>query len=44
MGFVNYGKVKYQSHSGSQSMNITWELVSPMPNEMWYGAGKLAVD
>ncbi|MGX1113942.1 superfamily II DNA or RNA helicase [Pseudoalteromonas sp. MBR-15] len=43
MGFVNYGEVKYQSHSGSQPMNITWELVSTMPNEMWHEAGKLAV-
>lgn len=43
MGFVNYGEVKYQSHSGSQPMNITWELTNPMPNEMWHEAGKLAV-
>ena len=43
MGFVNYGEVKYQSHNGSQPMNITWELTSPMPSEMWHGAGKLAV-
>ena len=43
MGFVNYGEVKYQSHNSSQPMNITWELKSPMPNEMWHEAGKLAV-
>ena len=43
MGFVNYGEVKYQSHNGSQPMNITWELTNPMPSEMWYEAGKLAV-
>ena len=43
MGFVNYGEVKYQSHNGSQPMNITWELTSPMPSEMWHEAGKLAV-
>ena len=43
MGFVNYGEVKYQSHSGSQPMNITWELTNPMPSEMWHEAGKLAV-
>ena len=43
MGFVNYGEVKYQSHNDSQPMNITWELTSPMPSEMWHEAGKLAV-
>ena len=43
MGFVNYGEVKYQSHNGSQPMNITWELTNPMPSEMWHEAGKLAV-
>ena len=43
MGFVNYGEVKYQSHNGSQPMNITWELTNPMPNGMWHEAGKLAV-
>ncbi|WP_289107898.1 DEAD/DEAH box helicase [uncultured Pseudoalteromonas sp.] len=43
MGFVNYGEVKYQSHNGSQPMNITWELTSPTPSEMWHEAGKLAV-
>ncbi|MEG3759051.1 DUF3427 domain-containing protein [Pseudoalteromonas carrageenovora] len=43
MGFVNYGEVKYQSHNGSQPMNITWELINPMPSEMWHEAGKLAV-
>ena len=43
MGFVNYGEVKYQSHNGNQPMNITWELMDPMPSEMWHGAGKLAV-
>ncbi|AQP98725.1 hypothetical protein B0W48_02260 [Pseudoalteromonas aliena] len=43
MGFVNYGEVKYQSHNGSQPMNITWELTNPMPSEMWHEAGKLAI-
>lgn len=43
MGFVNYGEVRYQSHNGSQPMNITWELTNPMPSEMWHEAGKLAV-
>ncbi|MBB1423841.1 DUF3427 domain-containing protein [Pseudoalteromonas sp. SG43-7] len=38
MGFVNYGEVKYQSHNGSQPMNITWELTNPMPSEMWHEA------
>ncbi|KAF7764410.1 ATP-dependent helicase IRC3 [Pseudoalteromonas citrea] len=43
MGFVNYGEVKYQSHTGSQPMNVTWELMNPMPSDMWHEAGKLAV-
>ena len=43
MGFVNYGEVFYVSHSGSQPMNITWELGTSMPSFMWKQAAKLAV-
>ena len=43
MGFVNYGEVDYVSHTGSQPMNITWKLRTPMPNFMWQQAAKLAV-
>ncbi len=43
MGFVNFGYVKYLSHQGSQPMNITWELESPMPAAMWHEAAKLAM-
>lgn len=43
MGFVNFGEVSYVSHTGSQPMNITWKLHTPMPNFMWQQAAKLAV-
>ncbi|MPY01335.1 DUF3427 domain-containing protein, partial [Salinivibrio sp. VYel4] len=43
MGFVNFGEVNYISHTGSQPMDITWELITPMPNFMWQQAAKLAV-
>ncbi|WP_372599303.1 DUF3427 domain-containing protein [Amphritea sp.] len=43
MGFVNYGEVEYISHTGSQPMNVTWKLQSPMPNFMWQQAAKLAM-
>ena len=43
MGFVNFGLVKYVKHSGSQPMNITWKLMTPMPDAMWHEAAKLAV-
>ncbi|MBU3006121.1 DUF3427 domain-containing protein [Paraglaciecola arctica] len=43
MGFVNYGEVEYVSHSGSQPMNINWQLKTPMPNFMWQQAAKLAM-
>jgi hypothetical protein len=43
MGFVNYGEVDYVSHDGSQPMNITWKLRTPMPHFMWQQAAKLAV-
>jgi hypothetical protein len=43
MGFVDYGEVKYQSHNGSQPMNITWELTNSMPSEMRHEEGKLAI-
>tara|TARA_R110002073_G_scaffold1321_2_gene9166 strand:+ start:4011 stop:7151 length:3141 start_codon:yes stop_codon:yes gene_type:complete len=43
MGFVNFGEVKYVSHTKSQPMNITWKLNTPMPNFMWHQAAKLAV-
>lgn len=43
MGFVNFGEVEYISHTGSQPMNITWRLKTPMPPFMWHQAAKLAV-
>lgn len=43
LGFVNFGEVEYVSHVGSQPMNITWRLLTPMPNFMWQQAAKLAV-
>ncbi|ABE53596.1 type III restriction enzyme, res subunit [Shewanella denitrificans OS217] len=43
MGFVNFGEVIYMAHSGTQPMNITWKLMTPMPDAMWHEAAKLAV-
>lgn len=43
MGFVNFGEVKYVSHTGSQPMSITWRLNTPIPNFMWQQTAKLAV-
>jgi len=43
MGFVNFGKVQYVSHNGSQPMNVTWRLEQPIPDVMWHDAAKLAV-
>lgn len=43
MGFVNYGEVEYVSHTGSQPMNINWQLKTPMPHFMWQQAAKLAI-
>ena len=43
MGFVNFGKVHYVSHNGSQPMNVTWRLERPIPDVMWHDAAKLAV-
>jgi hypothetical protein len=43
MGFVNFGEVVYMAHTGAQPMNITWKLMSPMPDAMWHEAAKLAV-
>ncbi|WP_028292140.1 DUF3427 domain-containing protein [Oceanobacter kriegii] len=42
MGFVNLGCVNYVAHTGSQPMNITWELEQPMPAFMWKAAAKLS--
>lgn len=43
MGFVNFGEVEYVSHTGSQPMNITWQLNTVIPPFMWQQAAKLAV-
>ncbi|WP_269454654.1 DUF3427 domain-containing protein [Rheinheimera sp. SA_1] len=43
MGFVNFGEVDYVSHTGSQPMNIVWQLRNPMPDFMWHKTAKLAV-
>ncbi|MEZ9199911.1 DUF3427 domain-containing protein [Shewanella sp. 10N.286.54.B9] len=42
MGFVNLGWVNLTETSGSQPMNITWELHEPMPSYLWKDAAKLA--
>lgn len=42
MGFVNLGWVNLAETSGSQPMNITWELHEPMPSYLWKDAAKLA--
>ncbi len=42
MGFVNFGEVRYVSHTGSQPMSITWQLDYPMPTFLWKEAAKLA--
>jgi len=43
MGFVNFGEVTFVSHTGSQPMNIVWQLHHPMPDFMWHETAKLAV-
>jgi hypothetical protein len=43
MGFINVGVVKLESHSGSQPMNITWQLEEPITPYLWKAAAKLAV-
>jgi hypothetical protein len=43
IGFINLGLVKLLSHNGSQPMNITWELETPLPPFLWREAAKLAV-
>jgi len=43
MGFVNFGEVVYMAHTGAQPMNITWKLMTPIPDAMWHEAAKLAV-
>lgn len=42
MGFVNFGEVDYVSHTGSQPMDIIWQLLEPMPSSMWNQAAKLS--
>jgi superfamily II DNA or RNA helicase len=43
IGFVNFGEVEYVSHTGSQPMNIIWQLQNPMPDFMWHDTAKLAM-
>lgn len=43
MGFVNFGELDYISHTGSQPMNIIWQLRHAMPDFMWHDTAKLAV-
>ena len=35
MAFVNLGFVNLVSHNGSQPMNITWKLATPLPPGLW---------
>lgn len=43
MGFVCLGPVGFVSSEGSQPMNITWRLHTPLPPWLWHSAAKLAV-
>ncbi|GAB6088786.1 DUF3427 domain-containing protein [Spirochaeta dissipatitropha] len=43
MGFVCLGPVSLVQSEGSQPMNITWRLHSPLPPWLWHSAAKLAV-
>lgn len=43
MGFVNLGLANLESYSGSQPMNITWRLETPISAYLWNDAAKLAV-
>lgn len=43
LGFVNFGEVDYDAHTGSQPMSITWRLRQAMPSFMWQQAAKLAI-
>lgn len=43
MGFINLGLVDINSYHGSQPMNITWGLSTPLPSFLWKVAAKLAV-
>jgi superfamily II DNA or RNA helicase len=43
MGFVNFGPLNFLKYEGSQPMNITWELIHPMPAYMWHDTAKLAL-
>ena len=41
--YVCLGPVRYVRHEGSRPMQITWELLTPMPGFLWHDAGKMAV-
>ena len=43
LGFVNFGEVEYLNHKNNQPMDITCQLKSPMPSELWQRAGMLGV-
>jgi hypothetical protein len=43
MGFINLGPVNLKSYSGSQPMNIIWQLKESIPSYLWNSAAKLAV-
>ncbi|MDI6402205.1 DUF3427 domain-containing protein [Balneolaceae bacterium ANBcel3] len=43
MGFVCLGPVSFVSTDGSQPMNITWRLQTPLPPWLWHSAAKLSV-
>jgi superfamily II DNA or RNA helicase len=43
MGFVFLGDVNIKEHSGSKPMNITWELIQPIPPFLWKETAKMAV-
>jgi len=43
MGYVFLGLCTYVASSGSNPMNITWELAEPMPPFLWNVTAKMAV-
>lgn len=43
MGYICLGKVFYKEHSGSQPMNIVWELEREIPPFLWKNIAKMAV-
>ena len=43
MSYVFLGEAKFIDSYGSKPMNITWELIEPMPHYLWKDSAKMAV-